>query len=159
MRARKVGDSAVRTSRLMLPTDANPRGYVHGGVIMRLMDETAGTVAIRHCRKQVVTASIDKMDFFAPVYVGNLLIINSSINHAGKTSMEIGVRIEAEDLITGRIVHTNSSYLVYVALADDGLPTPIPKVIPDTDDEKRRYGDAEERRKRRLQVLNRRSSR
>ena len=80
MRARKVGDSAVRTSRLMLPTDANPRGYVHGGVIMRLMDETAGTVAIRHCRKQVVTASIDKMDFFAPVYVGNLLIINSSIN-------------------------------------------------------------------------------
>lgn len=159
MSARKVSESAISTSRLMLPTDANPRGYVHGGVIMRLMDETAGTVAIRHCRKQVVTASIDKMDFFAPVYVGNLLILNSSVNHVGKTSMEVGVRIEAEDLLTGRRVHTNSSYLVYVALADDGRPTPVPKVIPETDDEKRRYGDAEERRRRRLQELKRRSGR
>ena len=153
MRPKSVKASATETSRLMLPTDANQRGYVHGGVIMHLMDEAAGTVAIRHSQRPCVTASIDRMNFFAPVYVGNLLILKASVNFVGKTSLEIGVKIEAEDMMTGKRVHTNSSYLVYVALDDDGRPTSVPRVVPESKAEKRRYKEGRERRRVRLEVL------
>jgi acyl-CoA hydrolase len=137
----------------MLPSDANPTGNVHGGTILRLVDVAAGVTALRHSRRNVVTASIDRMDFFNPVYVGNLLSLKASINYAGKTSMEVGVRIEAEDLRTGKITHTGSCYLTYVALDDRGKPCEIPDVIPEGPDEKRRWKAAKQRREQRLRLI------
>ena len=93
----------------MLPVDANPMGNVHGGTILKLVDTAAAVAALRHARTNVVSASIDRMDFYHPVYVGNLLILKASVNYAGRTSMEVGVRIEAEDLKTGKVTHTGSS--------------------------------------------------
>src|SRR5438874_11675825 len=119
----------------MMPVDANPMGNVHGGTILKLVDVAAGVTALRHARTVVVTASIDRMDFYHPVYVGNLLNFKASVNYAGTTSMEVGVRIEAEDLKTGRITHTGSSYLTYVAIDENGQPIEIPDVIPETPDE------------------------
>ena len=137
----------------MLPSDANPSGNVHGGTILRLVDVAAGVTAIRHSRRNVVTASIDRMDFFNPVYVGNLLTLKASVNYAGKTSMEVGVRIEAEELRTGKITHTGSSYLTYVALDEHGKPCEIPDVVLESPDEKRRWKAAKERRDQRLRLI------
>ena len=148
--ALKVSESSLIASHLMMPQDANIQGNVYGGTIMKLMDEIAGVVAARHCRKNVVTASVDQMSFLKPVYIGNLLILKASVNYVGKTSLEVGVRIEAEDLTNGQIVHTGSSYMTFVALDDEGHPTPIPKVVPVTKEEKRRYNEAKARRAKRL---------
>lgn len=137
----------------MLPSDANPTGNVHGGTILRLVDVAAGVTALRHSRRNVVTASIDRMDFFNPVFVGNLLSLKASVNYAGKTSMEVGVRIEAEDLRTGKITHTGSCYLTYVALDDHGKPCEIPDVTPEGADEKRRWNAAKQRRDQRLKLI------
>src|SRR5579875_2427537 len=101
--SRKVSESALITAHLMMPQDANIQGNVYGGTIMKLVDEIAGIVAGRHCRQNVVTASIDRMDFFKPVYIGNLLILKAAVNHVGRTSLEVGVRIEAEDLKTEEV--------------------------------------------------------
>jgi acyl-CoA hydrolase len=147
VKAKKVSESALTTVRLMMPTDANIMGNVFGGAIMRYMDEVAAIVAFRHAGKNCVTASIDRMNFYAPVYVGNILIMKASVNYVGTTSMEIGVRIEAQDPVTGRTHHTGSCYITYVALDEQGRPTPIPKVIPVTEEEKRRYKQAMARRK------------
>ena len=106
----------------MQPADANFMGNIHGGVIMKLCDEAGGVCAYQFCRRPVVTAAIDRIDFHHPVQVGNLVVLKASINHAGRTSMEVGVRVEAEDLETGEITHTNSAYLVFVALDDDRRP-------------------------------------
>lgn len=140
----------------MLPSDANPTGNVHGGTILRLVDVAAGVTALRHSRRNVVTASIDRMDFYNPVYVGNLISLRASVNYAGKTSMEVGVRIEAEDLRTGKITHTGSSYLTYVALDEHGKPCEIPDVMPESTDEKRRWEEARKRREERLRLVIRR---
>lgn len=148
--AQRVRDSALETARLMMPQDANIQGNVYGGTIMKLMDEVAGAVAARHCRRNVVTASVDRMDFFRPVYIGNLLTLKSSVNYVGKTSLEVGVRIEAEDLKTGEIMHTGSSYLTFVALDGEGKPSLVPEIIPETVDQKRRYREGQERRDQRL---------
>ena len=148
--AQRVRDSALETARLMMPQDANIQGNVYGGTIMKLMDEVAGAVAARHCRRNVVTASVDRMDFFRPVYIGNLLTLKSSVNYVGKTSLEVGVRIEAEDLKTGEIMHTGSSYLTFVALDNEGKPSLVPEIIPETVDQKRRYREGQERRDHRL---------
>src|ERR1700692_3168670 len=121
--SRLVKDSALETAHLMMPQDANIQGNVYGGTIMQLMDELAGAVAALNARKNVVTASFDQMNFYEPVYIGNLLILKSSVNFVGKTSMEVGVRIEARDLRTGHSVHTGSSYLTFVALDQSGQPT------------------------------------
>ena len=117
---------------------------------MKLMDEIAGSVAALHARKNVVTASVDQMNFYEPVYIGNLLILKSSVNFVGKTSMEVGVRIEARDLRSGETVHTGSSYLTFVALDQSGNPTEIAKIIPETAEEKRRFTEAKRRREARL---------
>ena len=117
---------------------------------MKLMDEVAGAVAARHCRMNVVTASIDRMDFFKPVYIGNLIILKAAVNYVGTTSLEIGVRIEAEDLRTGEVVHTGSSYLTFVALDNDGRPAIVPEIVPETEAEKKRYSQAKARRAQRL---------
>ncbi len=148
--SRRVSESALEIARLMMPQDANVQGNVYGGTIMKLMDEAAGSVAARHCRTNVVTASVDRMDFFKPVYIGNLLILKSSVNFVGKTSLELGVRIEAENMRTGDIVHTGSSYLTFVALDDQGRPALVPAIIAETNTEKRRYSEAQMRREQRL---------
>lgn len=130
-----------------MPTDANVLGNVFGGAIMRYMDEIAAIVAWRHAGTNVVTASIDRMNFYAPVYVGNLLILKATVNYVGTTSMEIGVRIEAQDPTTRKGTHTGSCYLTYVALDENGKPTPIPPILVTTPDEKRRFKQALTRRR------------
>lgn len=140
----------------MLPVDANPMGNVHGGTILKLVDLAAAVSALRHARATVVTASIDRMDFYHPVYVGNLVSLKSSVNYAGTTSMEVGVRIEAEDLKSGKITHTGSSYLTYVAIDENGRPVEIPDVTPGTPEEKRRWREGRDRRAERLKVLQQR---
>ena len=150
---RKVSDSALTTSHLMMPQDANFQGNVFGGAIMKLVDEIAGSVATIHTKRNCVTASIDQMNFFEPVYVGNLLILKASVNYVGTTSMEIGVRIEARDLIADMITHTGSSYLTFVALDENKRPTVVPDIIPETDVDKKRYSEARQRRALRLAAV------
>ena len=145
--------SASRTifSKQMLPSDANPFGNVHGGEVMKLIDECAGAAATRHARGRVVTARIDELSFLAPVYVGDLVTAKASVNEVGSTSMEVGVRVEAENMLTGRSVHVASAYLVFVALDGDGKPAPIPPLRVETDEERRRMAAAKTRRALRLQ--------
>lgn len=146
-----VSASQTVFSKTMLPSDANPNGNVHGGEIMRLIDECAGAAATRHARQRVVTARVDELSFVAPVFVGNLVTARASVNDVGKTSMEVGVRVDAEDLLTGKLVHVSSAYLVFVAIDDAGRAVPLPAVIAETDDERRRMAAAKVRRERRLQ--------
>ena len=141
--------------RLMMPTDANPMGNVYGGSIMKYIDEVASVIAIRHCRTNTVTASIDRMDFFHPVYIGNLLIMKGALNFVGKTSMEVGVRVEAEDMKTGRRVHTGSCYLTMVSLDATGKPAPAPQVAPSSDEEKAWFEGARQRREARARLRGR----
>lgn len=147
---KKVKDSCITIIQHMTQMDANLAGNVHGGTIMKLIDNTAGIVAARHTGRNVVTASLDRLDFHSPVYVGNLLRLTACINFVGKTSMEIGVRVEAEDVRTGEVRHTASSYLTYVPLDADGKPVEVPPIQFETEDEIRRNCEAQERRKRRL---------
>jgi uncharacterized protein (TIGR00369 family) len=141
----------------MNPEDANPAGNVHGGVIMKYIDTAAGAVAIRHARKICVTASIDRLDFHSPVYVGDLLILKASITMVGRTSVEVGVRVEAENLLTGKVRHTASAYLTFVAF-EKGIPTAVPPLILETDEENRRNCEAQIRREARLSQKKREDS-
>jgi acyl-CoA hydrolase len=147
VRGKRPSESEMTTARLMMPTDANVLGNVFGGAIMKYMDEIAAIVAWRHAGKNVVTASIDRMNFYAPVYVGNLLILKASVNYVGRTSMEIGVRLESQDPTTRKGTHAGSCYLTYVALDEKGKPTPIPPLIVATPNERRRFNEALARRK------------
>lgn len=140
--AKKVSQSRVELAQVAMPDDANPAGNVHGGAIMKLIDNAAGVVAMRHTHRNIVTASIDRLDFHHPVFVGNLIILKASINRVGKTSMEVGVRVEAEDIMTGEVRHTASAYLTFVALDPDGCPTQAPELISETNEEKRRLDEA-----------------
>jgi acyl-CoA hydrolase len=148
---RTVNETQHETAQLMMPQHANVLGHVFGGVVLSMMDTTAAVSAIRHARKACVTVSVDRVDFREPVHVGDLVIMKSSVNYVGRTSMEIGVRVETENLVTGVRRHTNSCYLTFVAVDQDGRPVPVPKLKPVTHDEKRRYEAAKERRARRLQ--------
>lgn len=132
-------------------TDANLQGNVHGGVIMKLVDTAAGMSAIKHAGGRVVTVSMDEMSFLHPVMLGDLMTVTSSVNDAGRTSMEVGVRVEAEDISTGRKVHTSTAYLVFVALDSAGTPRPVPPLEALTPDEQRRQRAAKIRRASRLQ--------
>ncbi len=136
-----------------MPMDANVVGNVFGGTILRLIDEVASIVAFKHARSNVVTASIDRMDFYSPVYIGDLLRLIASINYVHRTSMEIGVRAEAENPLTGEVRHTGTCFLTYVALDKNGKPTRVPSLTPETEEEKRRWAEAEERRKRRMELI------
>jgi acyl-CoA hydrolase len=133
----------------MLPSDANPTGNVHGGTIMKLVDTVGGVVAMRHCRMRVVTARMDEMSFLHPVYVGDLVTLHGSINYAGRTSMEVGVRVESEDLRTGKVTHTSTAHLVYVALDSGDRPAEVPPLVAETEEERRRMEAALARRARR----------
>jgi acyl-CoA hydrolase len=130
--------------------DANTAGFVHGGMVMKACDDAAAIAAIRHCGRRVVTAGMDRMTFTEPVHVGELITCFASVNAAWRTSMEIGVRVEAEDPRTGSTRHTSTAYVTMVALGDDGRPTPVPGVIAETADEQRRQREAELRRANRL---------
>ncbi len=142
MEGKKVSESAVLTAQLMSPQDASAAGNVHGGVIMKLIDDAGGAVAYRHARSNVVTASIDRLNFLHPIFVGDLVTFKASINTAGRTSMDIGVRVEAENLLTGEVRHTASAYLTYVALDANLKPKPVAPLIVETEDEERRFRQA-----------------
>ena len=150
MQGKKVSETAINMARQMLPQDANPMGNVHGGVIMKHIDEAAAVVAVRHAQSNAVTASLDRLDFHHPVYVGDLLILKACLNMVGKTSMELGVRVEAEDLRSGKVRHTASAYLTFVALDENGRPRPVPPLVLENEDEKRRHREALDRRQVRL---------
>lgn len=150
MESKHVSDSSVVMAVVMQPADANPAGNVHGGVIMKNIDSAAGVVALRHAAGNAVTASIDRLDFHNPVYVGELLFLRASINLVGKSSMEIGVRVEAEDPRRGQVRHVASAYLTFVALDENKQPAPVPGLILQTVDEHRRNAEAISRRKLRL---------
>jgi uncharacterized protein (TIGR00369 family) len=150
MKEKRVQESSVIMAQQMNPQDANPAGNVHGGVIMKLIDTAAGAVAIRHARSNAVTASIDRLDFFHPVFVGDFVTLRASLNFVGRTSMEVGVRVESENLMTGERRHTSTAYLTYVALDGHGQPLPLPPMILETDEEKRRNREAKVRRETRL---------
>ena len=156
---KNVRESQHETSELMMPGDANNMGHVFGGVIMSMMDKCAAIAAFRHCRLPVVTASIDRVDFREPIHLGDLVVMKASVNYAGKSSMEVGVRVEAEELLTGRRRHTNSCYLTFVAVDRNGRPVEVPDLKPETPDEQRRYQAARERRQRRLEERQREEAR
>ncbi|TAL36644.1 MAG: acyl-CoA thioesterase [Spirochaetes bacterium] len=152
MHAKTVQDSSVTIVMQMTHQDANLAGNVHGGVILRHIDNTGGIVASRHAQTNVVTASIDRVDFHSPVFVGDLLRLIASITHVGRTSIEVGVRVEAENFITGEIRHTASAYLTFVALDAKGKPIAVPGLTLETPDDQRRNREALQRRKMRLKL-------
>jgi acyl-CoA hydrolase len=137
-------------SEMMMPHMANHVGNVHGGVILGMLDRVGAVSAIRHTRHICVTVSVDRVDFREPIHLGELVTMYASVNYAHRTSVEVGVRVEAENLLTGERRHTNSCYLTFVAIDEEFHPVPVPPVIPETEEEKRRYADAEARRARRL---------
>ena len=145
---RTIAYSQSTTSRLMEVLDANALGNVHGGVIMRMVDEAAAIVAIKHARRSVVTARVERFDFLAPAYIGNVVTINCAMNYVGRTSMEVGVEVTAEDLITGEVRHIASSQVIYVALDENGKPTPVLPLVAGNVEEQDRIDKARERRKR-----------
>lgn len=146
MQGRHPRESETVMSELMEPHHANIMGNVFGGVILSLVDRVAAVCAIRHSHKQCVTVSVDKVDFREPIHVGELVVAMARVNFAGRTSMEVGVKVLSENVRTGEKRHTNSCYLTYVALDDDGAPAHVPPIVPETDDEKRRYERASKRR-------------
>ena len=148
--AKRISDSWVTISQVMLPTDANPQGNVQGGVVMKLVDEAGAIAAVRHSRRPVVTVAVDSMTFLSPIYVGNLVTLAASLSYVGRTSMEVEVLVEAEDPLTGEKTHTNSAYVVYVALDENGRPCEVPALIAETEKERERLARGEERQAKRL---------
>jgi acyl-CoA hydrolase len=148
---RTVKESQHETSEIMMPGHANNLGHVFGGVVLAMMDKTAAVAAIRHSRSSCVTASIDRVDFREPIYLGDLVVMHASVNYVGRTSMEVGIRVEAEDLLSGKRRHTNSCYMTFVAVDAKGRPIEVPDLKPESPEEIRRYQAAVERRRRRLE--------
>jgi acyl-CoA hydrolase len=150
-----VRESISEYVELALPTDANGLGNVLGGKVMHLVDLAGAMAAMRHARSPMVTASVDHMNFLHPIHIGQLMVLHSHVNRVFRTSMEVGVKVMAEDLMTGRKQHTCSAYLTFVALDGRGQPTAIPPVVPETEEERQRYREAGERREYRLAMRNR----
>jgi acyl-CoA hydrolase len=150
-----VRESISEYTEFALPTDANPLGNVLGGKVMHLVDLAGAMAAIRHAHCQVVTASIDYMTFLHPIPIGSLVVLRSSVNRAFRSSMEVGVRVEVEDLRSGTRKHSSSAYLTFVAIDEAGKPKAIPPVIPETEEEKSRYEQAGRRRQYRLELRER----
>jgi acyl-CoA hydrolase len=145
-----VRESTSEYSELALPNDANGLGNVLGGKVMHLVDLAGAMAAIRHARRPVVTLSVDSLQFLHPVRIGELIVLRSSVNRVFRTSLEVGVKVITENLLTGEKRHTCSAYLTFVALDEERKPTPVAPVLPETADEKRRYEEAGERRQYRL---------
>ena len=150
MQGKPVCESISEYSELALPNDANGLGNVLGGKVMHLVDLAGALAAIRHARRPVVTLSVDQFQFLHPVHIGELIVLRSSVNRVFHTSMEVGVIVTTENLLTGERRHTCSAYLTFVALDENRKPTNVIPVIPETEEEKRRYSEAGERREYRL---------
>src|SRR5579863_8450348 len=150
MEGRLVRESTAEYSELALPNDANVLGNLLGGKIMHLVDLAGAIAAMKHCRNVVVTASVDHMDFIHPVRIGQMVRLRSTVNRAFRTSMEVGVKVWVEDLIKGDERHVSSAFLTFVAIDAEGRGVAVPPIIPETDEEKRRYEEAGERRDYRL---------
>jgi acyl-CoA hydrolase len=155
MEGKPVSASVSEYSEIALPNDANGLGNVLGGKVMHLVDLAGAMAALRHARNPVVTASVDSLHFLHPVRIGQLIVLRSSVNRTFRTSMEVGVKVETEELLTGRKLHTCSAYLTFVAVDRSGKSVPVPPVIPETEEQKRRYREAGERREYRLAMRSR----
>lgn len=151
MDPKPVSASRAEFNHLVLPSDTNWIGTIFGGRIMEWVDIAASIVAGRHARKVVVTVAMDELHFISPVKLGQIVVLKAAVNFTHKTSMEIGVRIEAEDLLTGARSHTASAYVTFVALDEKGHPTEVPPVLPETPEEKRRFKEGQARREKRIQ--------
>src|SRR3954454_21926259 len=150
MEPKPVSESHAVLVKWMGIGDANSAGFVHGGVVMKLCDEVAGIAAIRHSRTRVVTAAMDRMTFIQPVHIGELLTCTASVNAAWRTSMEVGIRVEAENPLSGERRHTSTAYLTMVAVDNEGSPVPVPPLEAGSEAERRRQREAELRRGNRL---------
>lgn len=151
IKSKTVKESQVQMIELVLPNDTNILGNLLGGRLMHWIDIAAALAASRHCNNVAVTAAVDNLNFHQPVRLGEIVRLNASVNRAFKTSMEVGVKVEVEDIHTGIISHTNSAYLTFVSIDNDSKkPVPVPAVIPESEEEKRRYEQALKRREQRL---------
>lgn len=150
MDGKRVAESRVTLSQLMQPEHANILGNVHGGWLMKLMDEAAGLCATRHARHPAVTVAIDSLTFLSPVHVGDLVTFEAQVSYVGRTSIEVEVHVHAENVLSGQRTHTNSAYMVFVALGADGRPAEAPPLIVETDEEHERYAAAQQRQRERL---------
>ena len=155
MDPKTAGDSRVTLTQLMGPGSANTMGNVHGGYIMRLCDEAGGMAAVKHARRPVVTVVLDSMTFRSPVHIGDLLTVSAEITWTGHTSMETRVVVTAEDVLSGSTTHTNTAYIVYVALDEAGQPAPVPPILCDTEEAKFRFDRAAARQAHRLKTRDR----
>ena len=148
--SKPISASRITLSQLMHPEHANLLGNVHGGWIMKLVDEAGALACMRHAQRKVVTVAIDSLVFRQPIRIGDLIILNAEVSYAGRTSMEAEVHVSAENPVTGERTYTNTAYLVYVALDDEGRPTTVPPLKAETEEEKLRMEKAQERQNRRL---------
>lgn len=152
---RRVGESRVTLAQLMQPMHANNHGNVHGGEIMRLMDEAGALACMRHAGHRVVTVAVDRMTFRQPIQLGDLITLTAEVSYVGRTSLEAEVLVSAENPVTGECVYTNTGYLVYVALNDEGHPVPVPPLIPEDEEQRQRMEDGKARQQYRLSRPNR----
>ncbi len=151
--SKRVSDSRVVMTQLVLPSHTNSLGSIFGGTIMSWIDIAAAIAAGRHCNKQVVTASIDSLSFVAPVYTGWVVNLKASVNYVARTSMEVGVRVDAENPKTNETFHTSSAYLTFVCIGDDGKPREVPELILTDEVDRRRFEAGKRRRELRLQAV------
>lgn len=150
MQAKPVSASRSVISVVALPRDSNHYGFVYGGTVMGLVDQAAYAAAIRHARTPVVTVCVDHLTFLRPIFIGDVITVKASVNYVGRTSIEVGVRVETERLATGEVEHVGSAYLTMVALDERGQPLPVPPLLPETETDQRRFLEAQERRARQL---------
>lgn len=150
MEGKRVSESRITLTQVMGMTDANVLGNVHGGIIMKLCDEAGGMAAVRHARRPAVTVTVDSMTFHSPVHIGDLVTVKAEVSWVGRTSMETHVVVTAENVLSGKITHTNTAYFVYVALDENERPVPVPPLICETEEEKARCEEGELRQRYRL---------
>ena len=145
--------SHTNIAEVMMPHMANVLGNVHGGVLLGMLDRVAAVSAIRHARRTCVTVSVDRVHFREPIHLGELVTMYASVNYAHRTSIEVGVRVEAENLVSGVVRHTNSCYFTFVAIDENGRPTAVPVLLPETEEEIARFTGGEQRRAQRIAEL------
>lgn len=150
MKGKSVRDSEIVLSQLMQPEHANNLGNIHGGVLMKLIDDAGAMCATRHAREPAVTVAVDSLTFLEPVHIGDLVTFSAKLTYVGRSSMETEVVVEAEEILTGRRRITNRAYVVYVALSGEGRPVEVPPLIPETDEEREQWKQGEQRQKERL---------
>jgi uncharacterized protein (TIGR00369 family) len=159
MDAKKVSASRITLSQLMQPEHANNLGNVHGGWIMKLVDEAGALACMRHAQQRVVTVAVDQMTFQQPIRIGDLVTLNAEVSYVGRTSMEAEVHVTAENPISGQRTHTNTAYVVYVALDNSGNPVPVPRLIPENEAQRQRMEDGKARQSYRLEQSRRTAAR